>query len=123
MIDEWGNEITENKATSLKQKILQNRNMLFFLLSVFVITIILLQVVPMFFSNKKTKTEESNENMPKTTVTPKTIRKLSRVATESAFLNLEAATASLSSQIEKEDLYESTLIFPPLDTKIEIEQK
>lgn len=76
-----------------------------------------------FFFGKKPSGEKTDGKTGIVTVTPKTIRKLSRVATESAFLNLESDVASFSSQIEKEDLYESSLIFPPLDTKIEIKQK
>lgn len=121
MIDEWGNEIQENQILSLKEKLYKNRNFIIFLVSVFVLTLVVLQVIPAFFAPKKSVSPTS-QITPVQSVTPKTVRRVSREASESAFIELVNKTASLSAEIENEDLYESSLVFPLLDTRVQISE-
>lgn len=122
MIDEWGNEIQENKILTLKEKLIKNRNLIFFLISAFIFTLIILQIIPIFFI-QKSNNQPTLKITPTQKLTSKTEKILSKIASESSFIDLENRTASLSSQIESEDLYESSLIFPDLSTKISIQEK
>jgi hypothetical protein len=122
VIDEWGNEIQENKILTLKEKVIKNRNLIFFLISAFVFTLIILQIVPIFFA-RPAKNNSVAGITPTQKIISKTERILSSIATESGFIDLERRTATLSGQIESEDLYESSLIFPDVSTKISIQEK
>jgi hypothetical protein len=122
LIDEWGNEIQENKILTLKEKLIKNRNLIFFLISAFIFTLIILQIIPIFFI-QKSNNQPTLKITPTQKLTSKTEKILSKIASESSFIDLENRTASLSSQIESEDLYESSLIFPDLSTKISIQEK
>jgi len=120
MIDEWGNEIAENKLLSLKEKIIKNKNLLIFLVSVFVLTLVLIQVLASLFLPLNKKQNETVQ--PIVTTSPKNEKRLSRVATSSAFRDLESAVASQSAEIENTDMYESTLVFPSFDQKVELNE-
>jgi hypothetical protein len=122
MIDEWGNEVQENPLTNLKQSILQNKSLLLLLVGIFVFTIAIIQLFS-FFNVKKTNGNKPTPTVTTSQITPKTQKQLSLVATDSAFLELEASVAGLSGKIDQTDLYESPLIFPPVDTKVEFDTK
>jgi hypothetical protein len=123
LIDEWGNEIQENKILTVKEKIIKNRNLIFFLISAFIFTIIILQIIPIFLVKKPSTSPTTSNLSPSPSLIPKTQRILSSVASESAFIDLEQKTATLSGQINGQDLYESTLVFPDLSTQIKIQEK
>lgn len=122
MIDEFGNEIQENKMTSFRKKIAANKNLIIFLSGVFILTLVILQTIFTLFPKQNTL-KQQNTVLPTTQITPKTERKISKIASEATFLDLEEKTASLSSQIEQEDMYESSLVFPPVDTNVEIKEQ
>lgn len=122
MIDEWGNEIQENQLTNLKQSLWKNKSFLLLLVGIFVFTIAVVQLFS-FFNVKKNNGNKPAPTIPVSQITPKAQKQLSRVATEAAFRELEAATASLSAKIDQIDLYESPLIFPPVSTKVEFGEK
>jgi hypothetical protein len=122
VIDEYGNEVQENKILTLRDKIVKNRSLIFFLISAFIFTLIILQIVPIFLV-KPREDNKTTKITPTQKVVSKTERTLSSVATESDFIDLERRAATLSGQIESEDLYESSLIFPDVSTKVEIKDK
>ncbi len=108
--------------TSFRKKIAANKNLIIFLSGVFILTLVILQTIFTLFPKQNTL-KQQNTVLPTTQITPKTERKISKIASEAAFLDLEEKTASLSSQIEQEDMYESSLVFPPVDTNVEIKEQ
>ena len=122
MIDEWGNEIKENPLINLKQSIFKNKSLLLLLVGIFVFTIAIVQLFSLLTVKKSGENKSAPTIFP-SQITPKAQKRLSKVATEAAFLELEANVASLSGKIDQIDLYESPLVFPPVDTKVEFEQK
>lgn len=122
MIDEYGNEITENRFLSLKEKAYEKRFQIVFFVALFIATLAVIQIFSILnFNNKSQK--NNNGNAIPTMFPPKSNKKLSRVATDSGFIGLQNQTASLSAEIEELDLYENSLVFPPVNTKVKIEEK
>lgn len=123
MIDEYGNEITENKFEKIKRNLWERRYLVVFLFAVFFITIVVIQAILSLMSLRNKKQNINNNNLIPTTAPPKSFKKLNEIATDSGFINLESQTASLSAEIDAIDLYENSLIFPPVKTTVKIEEK
>ncbi len=123
MIDEWGNEVPENQFLNLKQLVTKNRSLILFLVGIFLFTLAILQLIPFLSSRNGQKPNQAKPTSVISQVTPRAEQKLSAIATESGFLQLVEETATLSGKIENIDLYESQLVFPPVNTKVEFEEK
>lgn len=123
MIDEWGNEVPENQFLTLKQLITKNRSLLLFLAGVFLFTLALLQLIPFLSQRNGQKQNQEKSASVSAQVTPRAAQKLSSIATASGFLQLVEETATLSGKIENVDLYESQLVFPPVNTKVEFNEQ
>lgn len=123
MIDEWGNEVPENQLLNLREKISANRNLILLLAGIFVFTLAVLQLVSVLKIAGNQRNGRVKPTQTVSQITPRAQKKLSPLATESSFLSLEEKTASLSSEIEQTDLYESPLVFPPVNIKVEFEEK
>ncbi len=123
MIDEWGNEIKENPFAAFKKKLLERRYLLAFLLGAAFFTLAAVQAIG-FFVNRASPASTPNKAIPTISqISPRDQKKLSPLSTESGFLLLEENTATLSSQIDTIDLYESPLMFPPVNVKVSFGEK
>lgn len=123
MIDEYGNEITENKFEKIKRSLWERRYLVVFLFAVFFITIVVIQAILSLMSSRNKKQNTNNNNLIPTVASPKSFKKINEIATDSGFINLESQVASLSAEIDATDLYENSLIFPPVKTTVKIEEK
>lgn len=123
MLDEWGNEIQENIIQKTWHFVFANRKVVLLLVGIFAVVFLTVQIIFLFTPQKNNLNSMITPTaMPSQTVRPED-RKLSETASAAAYLEIVDKTASLSSMIENADLFESALVFPPVNTKVKIEEK
>ncbi len=120
MIDEWGSEVPEKPLENAKKAFKIYRGWILMAATVFVFAVIFFQLFFYFSSLKNGKnTGTTTPSFSPLQIAPKEEKKLSKIAASAFYLDAQDKQASLSSELNSVNLFESGLAFPPVEAKVE----